>query len=271
MSAIHAVAVERWELCHGAQDRRRSRRHQDRDRRLRRNRLRRSARTHPGAQGRLPRDSARDRRSDSRRRGPARPLRLDRHRHSGNPLARDRPGQERQLGLADRPGRGRRSRGLALPAGAPCQRRQLLRPVGSDRRRGGRVRPRLRGDSRHRRRRRRRGRRPGADGRQRGRRRMGPQPPARHVSRRMAGSRLLLRPTRLYRNLPVGARPRGGPCACHGASPDGGGDRGPGPRAETRPRPPRSTAMPTASPAPSARSSTFSIPRSSSWGAASPT
>ena len=82
----------------------------------------------------------------------------------------------------------------ARPAGARRQRRQLLRRLRGDRRRGRRCRGGLRRHPRHRRGRRHRRRRPGNGRRQRHRRRVGPQPAAVAGGRRAAGARLLLRP-----------------------------------------------------------------------------
>ncbi len=65
----------------------------------------------------------------------------------------------------------------------------------------------LRRDSRHGHRRRRCRRRPRDHRRQRDRRRMGAQPAAVAGRRRAAGARLLLRPARVHRDVPVRSRP----------------------------------------------------------------
>ena len=75
----------------------------------------------------------------------------------------------------------------ARPAGALRERRQLLRAVGGDRRRGGGRGGRLRRHHRHRHRRRRRRQRPRADGAERDCRRVGTQSAARAARRRAAG------------------------------------------------------------------------------------
>ena len=93
----------------------------------------------------------------------------------GTLVAEHRARQERQFGVAERAASRARCRGGARPAGAFCQRRQLLCPVRGGRRRGRGLRHRVRGHSRHRVRRRHRCRRPGARRRQCDCRRMGPQ------------------------------------------------------------------------------------------------
>ena len=157
-----------------------------------------------------------------------------RRRHAGRHLAGDRPGQERQLDLAERPPLQHRPRRRARPAGARRQRRRLLRAVGSRRRRRGRRGDRVRRDHRHRhRRRRRRAPAPGV-GPERDRRRVGPQPAAVAARRGTARPGLLLRPDRLHRDVPVGAgrgqgiRRRGRPGGRRAAARRGGhrGDGG---------------------------------------------
>ena len=140
---------------------------------------------------------------------------------------------------------GARCRGGARARGALRERRELLCAVRGDRRRGCRVRHRVRRDSRHRGRRRHRDRRPAAGRRQRDRRRMGAQPAAGARCRRSAGTALLLRAVRLHRDVSVGPRPRRRSSSSRRASRRGraerAGDRGGRPR---RPGPiaaPRST------------------------------
>ena len=116
-----------------------------------------------------------------------------RRRHAGHAFARDRPRQERQLDLAQRPALRPRPRGRARARRALRQRRQLLRALGGDRRRGQGRRRRVRRDRRHRHRRRHRGGRPRADGPERDRRRVGAQPAALADGRRAARPGLLLR------------------------------------------------------------------------------
>ena len=98
----------------------------------------------------------------SRRRARARRPRDGGHRHARLDLARDRPAARLQLGLPQRPADPARSRGRARARGAHHQRRQLLRPVGGDRRRRRGRRRGLRRHPRHRRRRRHRRARPRA-------------------------------------------------------------------------------------------------------------
>ncbi len=129
---------------------------------------------------------------------------IGRDRHAGRDFAGDGPGQERELHLAERPPAAARSRSGARPAGAPCQRRQLLCPLRSDRRCRGGLSDRVRRDPRNRRRRRDRRRRAAPRRRQCDRRRVGAQPAALAAARRTARSRLLLRPVGVHRDFSVG-------------------------------------------------------------------
>ena len=104
-------------------------------------------------------------------------------------------------------------RGAPRAGGAPRQRRQLLRALGSGRRRGERRRRRLRRDPGHRRGRRDRGRRPRPHRRERHRRRVGPRADAARPGRSRARAALLLRARRMRRDLPLRPRARRGPRA----------------------------------------------------------
>ena len=72
--------------------------------------------------------------------------RLGGHRDPGRDLPRHRPGQERELDLAERTAPPPRPRSAPRPARAPGQRRQLLRPLRGHRRRGRRRARRVRRD-----------------------------------------------------------------------------------------------------------------------------
>ncbi len=100
----------------------------------------------------------------------------------------------------DRPAARPRCRGRARPPGALCQRRQLLCPVGSDRRRGCRLRHRVRGHSRHRGRRRHRDRRASAVGANAIAGEWGHNPLPAPQAGRIARATLLWRPFRLHRD-----------------------------------------------------------------------
>ena len=121
-----------------------------------------------------------------------------RHRHSRRDFAGDRPRQERQLDLAQRPAAAstissaRLGREVRLANDANC-----LAVSEADRRRRRRRARRVRRDSRHRHGRRHRRRRSRRHGRERDRRRVGAQPAAVAGRRRAAGAGVLLRPARL--------------------------------------------------------------------------
>ena len=96
--------------------------------------------------------------------------------HPGADLARHRADQERQFDAPERPPARPRPATRAWPRGrAPVERRQLLRRLGSSRRRGRGLEGRVRRDPGHRRGRWRRDRRQAAQWRAGDRRRMGPQ------------------------------------------------------------------------------------------------
>jgi hypothetical protein len=179
-----------------------------------------------------------------------------RHRHPRRRIARQRPGQERQLDLPDRqapqarPGTGARTRS------AHRQRRQLLRPLGSGRWRRRRCVRGIRCDPRHRRRRRHRGRRQGAERRQRHRRRVGPQPDA----GRAPQGHLLLRTQGLHRALPFRSRPRGRPSPRRPERDFRNPDRISAPQPATRNAKPPCSATKPASRVPWRKSSTSSTP-----------
>ena len=163
---------------HGGQSRSagdRPRRHQDGNHRARSGRPRAFAPSRRNPSRRLRGHDLRGRGARARRRARARRPRHGGHRDAGLDFARDRPAPRLQLGVAQRPRDPRRPRSRARARGPHHQRRQLLRAVGGERRRGAGRRRRLRGDPRHRRWRGHRRRRARARGRQRHRGRVGPQ------------------------------------------------------------------------------------------------
>ena len=154
------------------------------------------------------------------------------------------------------------------PSGAAGQRRQLLRAVRGDRWRGGWAAGRLRRDPRHRRRRWPGRQRPRRDRRERDRGGVGAQPAAVARSWRVAGPAVLLRPHRMHRDVPLGARTGPGSSGPHRPRARRRRDR----RQRRRRRRGRARvgrdATSAVSPAGSRRSSTCSIPTRSCSAAA---
>ena len=130
-----------------------------------------------------------------------------RRRHARRHLAGDRPRQERELHLADRPSAaaGSRARCSTVPVrlanDANC-----FALSEAERRRGRRRARGVRRDPRHRGRRRDRRGRPGARRRERDRGGVGPQHAAVARRGRVARAAVLLRPHRVHRDVPVRAR-----------------------------------------------------------------